>query len=474
MTPDAVVVGAGPNGLAAAVELARHGVAVRVIEAADTVGGGCRTAELTLPGFRHDVCSALHPLAVGSPALASWPLQEHGLRWQHPEVVLAHPLDGVEGGAAALHRSPRSTAATLGTDGVAWRHLVEPLAERWAGLAHDVLRPLLRPPRHPGALLRFGPRALLPATALAESRFGRPPARALVAGLAAHSVLPLSRPGTSAVALLLAAAGHAVGWPAPRGGAQALADALVSYLRSLGGEVETGRRVAALHELPPARAVLFDLAPRPFLEICGSHLPGRYRRRLQRFRHGPGVFKLDLALDGPVPWRAPAARRAGTVHVGGTLEEISAAEAAVWHGRMPERPFVLVAQQSLFDPRRAPAGKHTLWAYCHVPPGFDGDATAAVEAQIERQAPGFRDLVLARHALRPADLERYNPNYVGGDITAGVQDLAQTVARPVLSPTPYRTPVRGLYLCSASTPPGGGVHGMCGVHAARAALGDLF
>ena len=467
---DAVVVGGGPNGLAAAVELARAGLAVKVIEAAATVGGGCRTAELTLPGFRHDVCSAIHPLAAGSPAFAAWPLADFGLEWVHPELALAHPLDG--GRAAVLGRELDRTAASLGGDGTAWREVFTPLAERWPELAGEILQPLAHLPRHPGLLTRFGLQALYPAGAFAESRFAGEAARALFAGLAAHSLLALDRLATAAIGLTLGAAAHAVGWPFPRGGSQTLADALAGYLASLGGEIETGRAVASLAELPPARAVLLDVAPGALAEIAGDALPAAYRRRLQRYRHGPGVFKLDYALDGPVPWSADACRRAGTVHLGGTLEEIAAAEAEVAAGRLPQRPFVLTAQHTLFDPSRAPEGRHTLWAYCHVPAGCDLDMTDAVEAQIERFAPGFRDRVLARHAIAPTALERYNPNNVGGDISGGVADLRQLLARPTLL-HPYRTPLPGSYLCSASTPPGGGVHGMCGVNAARMALRAL-
>lgn len=468
---DAVVVGAGPNGLAAAVELARAGLAVKLFEAAETIGGGCRTEGLTLPGFRHDVCSAIHPMAAGSPAFSAWPLTDFGLEWVHPELPLAHPLDG--GHAAALDRDLTTTAAGLGGDGAAWRDVFAPLAEHWQQLAGELLQPLLHLPRHPGLLTRFGLQALFPASPFAASRFAGEPARALFAGLAAHSILPLDRLATAAIGLTLGAAAHAVGWPFPRGGSQALADALAGYLASLGGEIETGRPVASLAELPPARAVLFDVSPGALGEIAGDELPAAYRRRLERFRHGPGVFKLDYALDGPVPWAADACRRAGTVHLGGTLEEIAAGEAAVWRGELPERPYVLVAQHGPFDPSRAPEGRQTLWAYCHVPPGCDLDMSDAVEEQLERFAPGFRDRVLARHALGPEGFERRNPNYVGGDITGGVADLPQLLARPTLL-APYRTPKRGLYLCSASTPPGGGVHGMCGVNAARLALEDLF
>ena len=468
---DAVVVGSGPNGLAAAIELARRGLAVKVLEARATVGGGVRSAELTLPGFVHDVCSAIHPLAAGSPCFREWPLADHGLAWVHPGAPLAHPLDG--GRAVVLERSLAATAAGLGGDGRAWRRLVGPLAERWEALAAEVLRPVLRLPRHPLTLARFGLPALLPAATLARRAFAGDGARALLAGIAAHGMQPLDRMATSAVALVLAAAGHAGGWPLPRGGSQGLADALASYLRSLGGEIETGRPVRDLAALPRSRAVVCDLAPRPFLALAGDRLPEAYRRRLEGFRYGPAAFKLDLALDGPIPWAAEDCARAGTVHLGGGLEEIAAGESAVARGEISESPFVLLAQQSLFDDGRAPGGRHTVWAYCHVPNGSTADMTDAIERQIERFAPGFRDRILARRATSPAAFEEYNPNYVGGDINGGAQDLYQILARPIALPVPYRTPAEGLYLCSASTPPGGGVHGMCGFHAARAVIADL-
>jgi phytoene dehydrogenase-like protein len=463
MPLDAIVVGAGPNGLAAAIELARAGCSVRVLEAAATAGGGSRSAELTLPGFVHDVCSAVHPLAVASPFLRTLPLEEHGLHWIHPPAALAHPFD--DGTAALLSPSLDETAASLDDDGAAWRRLFAPLVHDADRLLADLLGPL-RPPRHPLALARFGPRALLPAATLARRRFRGARARGLFAGLAAHSMLPLTSPASASFGLVLGLLGHAAGWPFPRGGSQHLADALASYLRSLGGEIATDRRVVSLDELEPARAVLLDVTPNGLLALAGERLPAPYRRRLARFRYGPGVFKLDLALDGPVPWSAPGCSNAGILHLGATLEEIAASEADP--GR--SRPFVLVAQPSLFDGSRAPAGKHTLWAYCHVPNGSTLDMTGAIEAQIERFAPGFRERVLARSAHGPAALERENPNYVGGDINGGRQDLRQLWTRPVARASPYTTPLQGVYLCSSSTPPGGGVHGMCGYWAARAAL----
>jgi phytoene dehydrogenase-like protein len=457
---DAVVVGSGPNGLAAAIELARAGRSVRVLEAAETVGGGMRSAELTLPGYVHDVCSAVHALAVGSPFLRSLPLPE----LVHPSAPLAHPLD--DGSAVMLERSVELTAGGLDAgDDEAWLRLVGPLVDRADALLDDVLGPL-RLPRHPLLLARFGLGGVRSAEGLARGVFRGERAPALFAGLAAHSMLPLTAPVSASFGLVLAVLGHAYGWPVVRGGSGRLADALAELLRSLGGEIETDRRVGSLGDLPPARAVLLDVTPQQVLELAGERLPARYARGLRRFRYGPGAFKLDYALAGPIPWRAPECARAATVHLGGTFAEIAASEAAPGH----ERPFVLLVQASRFDETRAPEGKHTAWAYCHVPNGWRGDATDAIEGQIERFAPGFRDLVLARVAHGPAELERYDENYVGGDINGGLQDFRQLFGRPVPRLAPYSTPVPGLYLCSSSTPPGGGVHGMCGFHAARAAL----
>lgn len=460
------MVGAGPNGLSAAIHLARAGRRVLVVEAHERVGGGARTAELTVPGFRHDVCSAIHPWGAASPFFASLPLDEHGLEWIHPEVPAAHPLDG--GRAAVLRRSLDDTAQGLADDAGAWRRTFAPLAEAWDDLTSQLLAPI-RIPRRPWRLARFGLWSLPSATNFARHRFGAEEARALFAGMAAHSILPLDRPLTSAFGLLFSLTGHTVGWPLPRGGSQAIADALASYLRSLGGDIVTGQRVRHLRELPPARAVVLDLAPRTIVDLAGDELSRVMRWRLRRFRYGPAVFKVDYALDGPVPWNAEAARRAGTVHVGGTLDEVAAAERAVWEGGHPDRPFLLVAQQSVADPARAPAGKHTLWVYTHVPNGSTVDVTDAVERQLERFAPGFRDLVLGRHTATPADLESYNPNYVGGDIAAGSHGGLQLIARPVLSFDPYRLAER-VWICSSSTPPGAGVHGMCGYHAAESVL----
>jgi phytoene dehydrogenase-like protein len=464
---DAVVVGSGPNGLAAAITLAQAGRSVRVIEGAASIGGGTRSEQLTLPGYLHDICSAIHPLVPGSPYLATLPLREHGLALVQPDLPLAHPLDG--GHAAVLRRSVEETAAGLEGDTAAYARLMVPLVRDWRAIVADALGPPIRLPRHPLSSARFGTQALRSAVKLA-GRFQGDPARALVAGSAAHSMRPLTDRGTAAFALMLQMLGHAVGWPVAVGGSRAISDAMASLLVSLGGEIETGRPVSSLAELPDSRAVLLDVSPRALLGIAGGRLGGRYRRALQSFRYGPGVFKLDYALSAPVPWTADACRRAGTVHLGGTLPEIAAAEAEVAAGRHPRRPYVLVAQQSLFDAGRAPAGSHTLWAYCHVPNGSQVDMAVAIEDQIERFAPGFRDTVLARHAAGPAAMEQANPNYVGGDINGGSAELRQLVVRPSLRPVPYTTPDPRIFLCSSSTPPGGGVHGMCGWFAAQAAL----
>jgi phytoene dehydrogenase-like protein len=470
---DAIVVGSGPNGLSAAITLARAGRSVVVYEARETIGGGSRSAELTLPGFVHDICSAIHPLALASPFFRTLPLEQHGVEWIHPSAPLAHPLD--DGTAAILERSVEATGATLDCDAVAYRKLMTPLAADWDKILDFVQAPL-RLPRYPFALPRFGLQAIRSAMGLAKSLFKGERARALFAGMAAHSMLPLEQPPSAGFGLLVGMLGHAVGWPMPRGGSQKIVDALASYLRSLGGEIVTGMEVKSIDALPSARAILFDVTPRQLLRIAGQRLPGGYQHQLQRYRYGPGVFKVDFALDGPVPWKAEACLRAGTVHVGGTLEQIAAAERTMSKGEHPERPFVLTAQQSLFDPTRAPEGKQTLWAYCHVPNGSTFDMTERIEAQIERFAPGFRDRILARSVINSVELEQYNANYVGGDINGGVQDLWQFFTRPTLQlvPYPYATPAKGIYICSSSTPPGGGVHGMCGYFAARAALSDGF
>lgn len=469
---DAIVVGSGPNGLAAAITLARAGCSVLVYEANATIGGGARSAELTLPGFLHDVCSAVHPLAAGSPFFKTLPLQRLGLQWIEPEIPLAHPLD--DGSAACLYRDIDVTAEQLFDDSGAYRRLMKPLARNWENLSIEFLQPILHWPLHPITLAHFGILALCPATLLASLLFRREPARGLFAGIAAHSFLPLEAPVSSAFALVLGLAGHAVGWPIPRGGSQQISNALAAYLRELGGNIEVNHRIENLHDLPKSRAILLDVSVWEFLRMAGQQLPSRYRRRLESFRHAPGIFKIDYALSEPIPWKAEACRRAGTIHLGGGIDEIAASEREVVHGKIPERPFVLVAQQSLFDETRAPRGQHTLWAYCHVPFSCGTDMSDQIELQIERFAPGFRDCVLARHTVVAADLARSNPNLAGGDINGGAANLTQLIARPILSPTPYRTPLPGVYLCSASTPPGGGVHGMCGFHAARLALSEIF
>jgi phytoene dehydrogenase-like protein len=469
---DAVVVGSGPNGLAAAIMLARAGCSVLVCEANATIGGGARSAELTLPGFVHDVCSAVHPLAAGSPFFKTLPLESFGLRWIQPEIPLAHPLD--DGSAACLHQDIDRTADQLCGDSRAYRRLMKPLARNWNELANEFLQPMLHLPRHPMALARFGIPAICPATFLSKFLFKHEPARALFAGIAAHSFLPLEAPASSAFALVLGLAGHALGWPIPRRGSQQIANALVSYFRELGGKIEINHRVEDLDDLPKFRAVLLDVSVWEFLRIASGQLPSAYRRRLQSFRHGPGIFKIDYALSEPVPWKAEVCRLAGTIHLGGGIDQIAAAEREVARGKIPERPFTLVVQQSLFDETRAPRGQHTLWTYCHVPFNCEIDMTDRIESQIEILAPGFRDCILARHKMSAAKLEKSNPNLAGGDINGGAANLAQLIARPILSPTPYRTPLSGVYLCSASTPPGGGVHGMCGYHAGKAAVRDIF
>ena len=464
---DAVVVGAGPNGLAAAVELARAGRSVAVLEAEETVGGGTRSAESTLPGFVHDLGSAIHPLGYASPFFRSLPLDERGLEWVHPPAPLAHPFD--DGTAAVLERSVEETAAALGPDARAYERLIDGVVKDAPKIAsYFVGSPRLI--RHPISLGASALRAVRPARSLAESIFEGEKARGLFAGNGAHSFLPLEKPPSALFGLVLGTLGHAFGWPFPKGGSQRIADALTSYLISLGGEVYTGVRVGSVEEVPRTRAVLFDVSPRQLLGIAKEHFTEDYRRALKKYRYGPGVFKVDFALDGPIPWKAEGCLRAGTVHLGGTLDEISAAEAAVWRGEHPERPFVLLAQQSLFDSTRSPDGKRTAWAYCHVPNGSEFDMTGRIEGQIERFAPGFRDRILAKTAQGPADLERQNANLVGGDINGGVADLRQLFTRPVLKLNPYSTPAKGLYICSSSTPPGGGVHGMSGYLAARVAL----
>jgi phytoene dehydrogenase-like protein len=469
---DAVVVGSGPNGLAAAIRLAQEKLSVLVLEANDTIGGGMRSAELTLPGFTHDVCSAVHPLGIGSPFFRTLPLERYGLHWLQPEFPLAHPLEGCV--AAVVQRSLDETAESLGADQTAYARLMAPLVEQSENLSAEFLQPILHYPKHPLLLARFGLHAFQSAAGLINKKFTNPSARALFAGLAAHSFLCLEDTPSAAIGLVLGMLAHAVGWPLPRGGSQRIADALAAHLRYFGGEIRTGFRVEHLDQLPLARATLFDLTPLQLLMLMEEKLPSSFSRKLGRYRYGPGVFKADYALNAPVPWRNESCARAGTVHVGGTFEEIAASEREVASGRIPERPFVLLAQPTSLDPTRAPSGKHIVWAYCHVPNGSDFDASERIENQIERFAPGFRDCIVARHTMNCEAMEAKNANLVGGDINGGAFNLRQLLARPIFSPTPYRIPVPGFYLCSSSTPPGGGVHGMCGFHAAEAALRDCF
>jgi phytoene dehydrogenase-like protein len=466
-TFDAVVIGSGPNGLSAAVVLARAGASVLVLEAAEEIGGGTRTAELTLPGFRHDVCSAVHTTGILSPFFRSLPLQEHGLRWILPRASVAHPLDDQP--AVMLWHSVEETCAGLGADARSYRSLVTPFLERQEAFFGDVLAPL-RWPEHPALLARFGMKGMWPATAFAKWRFQQSRARALFAGCAGHSILPFSKMFTAALGLVFPVAGHVEPWPVAAGGSEAIPRALGRLFLKLGGEIRTGARVTSPADLPAARVFLFDTSPDQLASIAGSALPGRYLRRLRRYRYGPGAFKVDWALDGPIPWRDSRCLEASTVHLGGTLEEIAAGEAAVFRGEHPERPYVLLCQQSQLDPSRAPEGKHTGYAYCHVPAGSTVDMTAAIEAQVERFAPGFKDRILAQHTMNAEDFHRYNLNYVGGAVTGGMADAFQLFTRPVARLNPYTTPNPRVFICSASTPPGGGVHGMCGYYAAQSAL----
>lgn len=466
---DIVVVGSGPNGLSAAIALARAGLSTLVVEAHATPGGGARSAALTLPGFVHDPCSTVHPLGLASPFFRTLELEREGLQWIQPPAAVAHVLD--EGRVVTLERSLEATAAQLGEDGDSYRRLLEPFVREFSTLLELVLGPLRlsAAPR----LARFGLLGLRSMTGLAQSYFAQREARALLGGIAAHAMLPLDAPASAAIALVLGVAGHAVGWPLARGGSQALTNALVTRLRALGGELALNQPVTSLSELPRARAYVLDLAPRQVLRIVGDALPERYRQRLQRFRYGPAVYKLDWALSGPIPWRDPACARAGTVHLSGDLETLARSEAAVHAGKISAQPYTIVVQPSLFDPLRAPAGKHVAWAYCHVPHGSSVDASALIEDQLERFAPGFRDLILARVSKSPREMELYNPNFVGGDINSGLSDLRQLFFRPVVSLDPYSTPAPNIFLCSSSTPPGGGVHGMCGFWAAQSVLRRL-
>lgn len=467
---DAIVVGSGPNGLAAAINLQRNGYSVLLIEGKDTLGGGLRSAEITLPGFVHDICSAIHPLAATSPFFNSLPLESFGLEYIFPEIAAAHPFDSGE--AAILTKSLDLTASRLGKDQSAYLNLIKPLAEHWDLLAEDVLAPL-RFPNRPFNLAQFGLSALTSASFLAR-RFTTEGAKGLWAGMAAHSIQPLSNLATSAIGLVLLASAHHKGWPVIRGGSQQLAQSLTTLFEALGGKIETGFHVTSLAQLPSSHVVLFDISPKQLLQIAGHKFSSLYRWQLNRYRYGMGVFKIDWALDGPIPFRSEECRQAGTVHLGNTFSEIASSEQQAWRGKHAERPFVLLAQQSLFDPSRAPKGKQAAWAYCHVPNGSTKDMTDEIEKQVERFAPGFRERILARHTLNSMQLEDYNANYRGGDITGGVNDITQIFTRPALRLSPYRTSAKGLYLCSASTPPGGGVHGMCGYHASQRAIKDIL
>ncbi len=467
---DAVVIGSGPNGLSAAITLQQAGLSVLVVEAKETIGGGARSAGLTLPGFTHDICSAIHPLAAASPFFTTLPLHDYGLRFIYPDIDAAHPFD--DGSAAVLCRSIQETAGYLGKDGAAYTKLIEPFVYNWSKLAPELLGPL-HVPDYPLTLAAFGLKGLTASTYLAK-KFSTEQAKGLLAGMAAHSIQPLTNWGTSAIALVLLTAGHAQGWPIIQGGSQRLSDALADYFIANGGTIETNRPVKSMNDIPTAKATLFDVTPKQLMAIAGDQFSGLYKWQLNRFRYGMGVFKIDWALQQPIPFTNEQCRKAATVHLGGTLNEIASAEQDTEKGKLPARPFVLLAQQSLFDASRAPAGKHTAWAYCHVPNGSLTDMTNAIEQQVERFAPGFKEMILGRHTMNTAQMEIYNPNYVGGDINGGVIDIRQLFTRPVISLFPYRTSARGIYICSSSTPPGGGVHGMCGYHAARSALKEVF
>lgn len=469
---DAVIIGSGPNGLAAAISLAKTGLSVAIFEAKETIGGGLRSTELTLPGFIHDICAAVHPLGVGSPFFRSLPLEKYGLEWIYPPVSLAHPFDA--GQPALLHRSIDETSQTLGIDANAYRKLMQPLAGNWDLLVDDLLAPF-HIPRHPIALASFGYYGLRSAESLMNSYFQGEKARSMFAGLAAHAILPLDNAITASFGLILGILGHKIGWPIAKGGSQQIAKALGAYFQDLGGEIITGVTIKSLKELPPTKAVLCDIGPRQLLQIANDRLPEKFQEKLRKYRYGPGVFKIDWALNAPIPWKEQACQRAGTIHLGSTAEEIILSEKKVWEGEVSQKPYIILAQPSLFDATRAPEGKHTAWAYCHVPSGSEINMIELIENQIERFAPTFRKNILARHTYTAVEMEHYNPNYIGGDINGGVQDIYQLFTRPTARIVPYSTPIQGLYICSASTPPGGGVHGMCGYHAAQAALkSDIF
>jgi phytoene dehydrogenase-like protein len=467
---DAVVVGSGPNGLSAAITLQRVGLSVLLVEAKNSVGGGLRSAELTLPGFVHDICSAVHPMAAASPFFNTLPLKDFGLEFIQPPIAAAHPFD--DGTAAVLMRSAQETSQLLNDDASAYSNIIEPIVYAWPKIMEDILGPI-HFPHHPAETGKFAIYGLTSALHLAR-KFKTKKAKGLWAGMAAHAMQPLSNLTTSAIGLVLMAAGHCDGWPVSKGGSRSIAKALESYFVSIGGKIETNFYVKSLQKLPSSRAVLFDVTPRQLLQIAGHKFSALYRWQIEKYRYGMGVFKIDWALDAPIPFKVAECREAGTVHLGNSLEEIASSEQITWNGFHHERPFVLLAQQSLFDTTRAPQGKHTAWAYCHVPNGSEKDMTNAIENQVERFAPGFRDRILARHVMNTIQMEEYNPNYVGGDISGGVIDIGQLFTRPALRYSPYRTSAKGIYICSSSTPPGGGVHGMCGYHAAQRALKDIF
>ncbi|WP_194774478.1 phytoene desaturase family protein [Pararhodonellum marinum] len=468
---DAVVVGSGPNGLAAAIRLQQQGLGVLLMEGKPTIGGGMRTLELTLPGFAHDICSAIHPLAVSSPFFKKLPLEKLGLEWIHPPILASHPLE--EGEAALLLTSLQDTANRLGKDKEAYLNTFGPMVEDWEKLLGDFLAPL-KIPNHPILLAKFGLKALRSAEGLGKSVFQTEKAKGLWAGMAAHGMMPLNKMTTAAIALVLMSSGHHKGWPIPKGGSQSLANALLDHFKNLGGEVQTGQFISKMDQLPTHKAVVFDLTPRQLMDIAGDQFSRLYKWQLNRYRYGMGVFKMDWALKAPIPFLNMETRKAGTVHLGGKLQDIADAEAQTWQGKHPEKPYVLLAQQSLFDPTRAPKGQHTAWAYCHVPNGSTRDMTEAIENQVERYAPGFKDLILAKSTFNAQEMQAYNPNYIGGDINGGVLDLGQLYTRPALRMSPYRTSAKGIYLCSSSTPPGGGVHGMCGFYAAERVIKDFF
>jgi phytoene dehydrogenase-like protein len=467
---DAVVVGSGPNGLAAAITLQQAGLSVMLLEAKSSIGGGMRTEALTLPGFRHDVCSAIHPMALESPFFQSLPLESYGLEWILPPVSIAHPMK--DGSATLVYRSLKDTARELGIDEEAFLQLMQPMLDRWPKIKDDILGPF-HFPRHPMAMAGFGLKALASASSIAK-RFQTPAAKALWAGMAAHSMIPLDKTSSAAIGLVLLTAAHMRGWPMAKGGSSSIADALSAYFVSLGGKIETNCLIQKMEQIPSAKAILFDLTPRQLLSIAGDRLSAFYKWQLNKYRYGMGAFKIDWALEAPIPFAAADCRQAGTIHIGASIEEISNSESQAWKGNHTDQPFVLLSQQSLFDPSRAPAGKQTAWAYCHTPNGSTKDMTLAIEQQVERFAPGFRKLIMARHTMNTAQLEAYNPNYVGGDINGGAIDIGQLFTRPALRSSPYRSSAKGLYLCSSATPPGGGVHGMCGWHAAKKALSDVF